>query len=156
VRVIDADGEQLGIMEPKKAVEIASAKHMDLVEVSPKASPPVCRIMDYGKYKYQQKKRQQEAKKKQVIIKLKEIKFRPKTDSHDFDFKIRHIKKFIGDGDKVKVTIIFKGREIIHQDLGFDLITRIKQEVVQECQVEQEPKMEGRNMVMILGAKTSK
>lgn len=137
----------------KKALELALKDELDLVEVAPNADPPVCKIMDYGKFKYQQNKRTQEAKKKQTVIQVKEIKVRPKTDEHDLLVKIRHIKRFLGEKDKAKVTILFRGREIAYADQGYKVLDRIKEELKEDAVVEQAPKMEGRNMIMILAPK---
>ncbi len=123
---------------------------MDLVEVAPKATPPVCKIMDYGKYKYLQSKKLQEAKKKQTIIQIKEVKIRPKTEEHDYKFKLRHIKRFLGENNKAKITIMFRGREIAHSQLGLKVLERIIADTEEESVVEQTPKLEGRNMTMIL------
>ena len=123
---------------------------MDLVEVAPKATPPVCKIMDYGKYKYLQSKKLQEAKKKQTIIQIKEVKIRPKTEEHDYQFKLRHIKRFLGENNKAKITIMFRGREIAHSQLGLKVLERIIADTEEESVVEQTPKLEGRNMTMIL------
>jgi len=154
VRVIGLDGEQLGIVPLKKALDLAAEEELDLVEVAPNATPPVCKIMDYGKFKYQQNKRSQEAKKKQTVIQVKEVKVRPKTDEHDLQVKIRHIRRFLAQKDKAKVTIVFRGREIAYTDQGMKILERIEQELKDEVVVEQHPKMEGRNMVMILAPKS--
>lgn len=127
---------------------------MDLVEVAPKATPPVCKIMDYGKYKYMQSKKLQEAKKKQTIIQIKEVKIRPKTEEHDYQFKLRHIKRFLGENNKAKVTIMFRGREIAHSQLGLKVLERIIADTEEESVVEQTPKLEGRNMTMILAPRS--
>lgn len=148
------DGEQLGIVPLKKALDLAAEEELDLVEVAPNATPPVCKIMDYGKFKYQQSKRSQEAKKKQTVIQVKEVKVRPKTDEHDLQVKIRHIKRFLAQKDKAKVTIVFRGREIAYTDQGMKILERIEQELRDEVVIEQHPKMEGRNMVMILAPKS--
>ena len=137
----------------KKALELAALEELDLVEVAPNAEPPVCKIMDFGKFKYQQNKRTQEAKKKQTVIQVKEVKVRPKTDEHDLQVKIRHIKRFLGQKDKAKVTILFRGREIAYTELGMKVLERIREELKEDSVVEQSPKMEGRNMVMILAPK---
>jgi translation initiation factor IF-3 len=150
VRVIAPDGEQLGIMTVPIALERANSHDLDLVEVSPKAVPPVCRIMDYGKYKYEQTKRQHIAKKKQTSVVLKEIKFRPKTDEHDYQFKLRHIRKFLESKNKVKVVIFFRGREIIHKDKGLAILARVKEEVADIGSPANEPMLEGRIMVMMV------
>ncbi|MGA7878664.1 MAG: translation initiation factor IF-3 [Desulfoferrobacter sp.] len=154
VRVIGQDGSQLGIVPLKKALDLAAEDHLDLVEVAPNANPPVCKIMDYGKFKYQQSKRSQEAKKKQTVIQVKEVKVRPKTDEHDLQVKIRHIKRFLGQKDKAKVTIVFRGREIAYKDQGVKILERIEEELKDEAVIEQHAKMEGRNMVMILAPKS--
>lgn len=150
VRVIDPDGKQLGILPLVEALRTAAQYDLDLVEVSPKSEPPVCRIMDYGKFKYQQSKKAHEAKKKQAILHLKEVKFRPKTEEHDFQFKLRHIERFLKEGNKTKVTIIFRGREIAHPEMGKTMAERIIEEMKPWGKVEQLPKFEGRNFVMVL------
>jgi len=132
---------------------LAAQEELDLVEVAPNADPPVCKIMDFGKFKYQQNKRTQEAKKKQTVIQVKEVKVRPKTDEHDLLVKIRNIKRFLGQKDKAKVTILFRGREIAYTELGMKVLERIREELKEDAVVEQSPKMEGRNMVMILAPK---
>ncbi|MCK8602548.1 translation initiation factor IF-3 [Syntrophobacteraceae bacterium DRH4] len=152
--MIGQDGSQLGIVPLKKALDLAAEEHLDLVEVAPNANPPVCKIMDYGKFKYQQSKRSQEAKKKQTVIQVKEVKVRPKTDEHDLQVKIRHIKRFLAQKDKAKVTIVFRGREIAYTDQGVKILERIEEELRDEAVVEQHAKMEGRNMVMILAPKS--
>jgi len=153
VRVIDPDGNQIGVIPTYKAIAVANDFGLDLVEVSPNANPPVCKIMDYGRYKYEQTKKKQEAKKKQATFQLKEIKLRPKTDEHDLKTKINHIKKFIERKDKVKVTVIFRGREITLSQLGRDLLERVAQETEEIASVEQHPKFEGRTMIMVLSPK---
>ena len=153
VRVIDPDGNQLGVIPTYKAIAVANDFGLDLVEVSPTANPPVCKIMDYGRYKYEQTKKKQEAKKKQATFQLKEIKLRPKTDEHDLKTKINHIKKFIERKDKVKVTVIFRGREITLSQLGRNLLERVSQETEEIASVEQHPKFEGRTMIMVLSPK---
>ncbi len=132
---------------------MAESQHLDLVEVSPNANPPVCRIMDYGKYKYQQSKRLQEAKKKQVQIQLKEVKLRPKTDEHDLAFKIKHVRRFIEEGNKAKISVIFRGREITHMELGQIALEKFASELQDICVIEVRPKMEGRSMFMIVSPK---
>jgi len=143
----------LGILAIRRALELAALEELDLVEVAPNADPPVCKIMDYGKYKYQQNKRFQEAKKKQTVIQVKEVKIRPKTDEHDLQVKIKHIRRFLAQKDKAKVTILFRGREISYADQGTKVLERIREELKDEAVVEQPAKMEGRNMVMILAPK---
>ena len=153
VRVIDADGKQAGVLPIKEAIRLAEEQGLDLVEVAPGASPPVCRVMNYGKYKYQQNKRSQEAKKHQTVIHVKEVKVRPRTEDHDFQFKVRHIKRFIEEGNKVKISLLFRGREIAHPEFGREMLTRIQEEIKDLAVVEQLPRMEGRIMVMILSPK---
>lgn len=150
VRVIDPEGKQLGILPLVEALRAAAQYDLDLVEVSPKSDPPVCRIMDYGKFKYQQSKKAHEAKKKQAIVHLKEVKFRPKTEEHDFQFKLRHIERFLKEGNKTKVTILFRGRELAHPEMGKTMMERIIEEMKAYGKVEQLPKFEGRNFVMVL------
>jgi translation initiation factor IF-3 len=150
VRVIDEDGEQLGILEVHAARQIAEERGLDLVEVAPTARPPVCKIMDYGKYKYEQAKREKEAKKKQHQTLVKEMKFRPKIDDHDYDFKVSHVREFLEKGDKTKLTIMFRGREMMHQEFGLAILQRVKEDLADISSVEQEPKTEGRNMTMVL------
>ena len=150
VRVVDADGEQLGIMETSAAITVAEDKGLDLVEVSATAKPPVCRIMDYGKYKYQMSKKARDAKKKQTVIQVKEMKFRVKTDEHDFQFKVRNIKRFLEDGNKVKVILMFRGREITHTDLGRQKLNRVGEELKDLAAIDSHPRLEGRNMTMLL------
>jgi translation initiation factor IF-3 len=155
VRVIDPDGNQIGVIPTYKAIAVANDFGLDLVEISPNANPPVCKIMDYGRYKYELTKKRQEAKKKQATFQLKEIKLRPKTGEHDFKTKINHIKKFIERKDKVKVTVIFRGREITLSQLGRNLLERVVQETEEIATVEQQPKFEGRTMMMVLSPKQS-
>ena len=153
VRVIDPDGNQIGVIPTYKAIAVANDFGLDLVEISPNADPPVCKIMDYGRYKYELTKKKQEAKKKQTTFQLKEIKVRPKTGDHDPNTKINHIKKFIDRKDKVKVTVIFRGREITLTQQGRTLLEKIVQETEEIATVEQHPKFEGRTMVMVLAPK---
>lgn len=151
VRVIDAAGEQLGVISTRQAIALAEEDGLDLVEVSPTAKPPVCRIMDYGKYRYEQSKKQAEARKKQSVVELKEIKLRPKTEKHDLDFKIRNIRKFLGQNNKVKVTLRFRGREIVYADtLGREVLNKIAAELEDIATIVQTPMMEGRQMVMMV------
>ena len=150
VRVIDPNGEQVGILPTAKAQAVADDFGLDLVEVSPNANPPVCKIMDYGRYKYEQTKKKQEAKKKQTQFQLKEIKVRPKTGEHDLQTKLGHIRKFIGNKDKVKVTVMFRGREITLTDQARDILARIAEETADMALIEQMPKFEGRTMMMVL------
>jgi translation initiation factor IF-3 len=153
VRLIDPDGKQLGVVPIREALETAESHGLDLVEVAPNVSPPVCRIMDYGRYKYQQNKKLQEAKKRQSAFQVKEIKLRPRTGEHDFQVKMRHIKRFLDHRDKVKVTIIFRGREMAHADLGVALLQRVIEATSEFAVVEQEARTEGRIMVMVLAPK---
>lgn len=153
VRVIDPDGEQLGVVPTYKALAIAGDHGLDLVEVSPNANPPVCKIMDYGRYKYEQTKKQQEAKKKQSTFQVKEIKIRPKTGEHDLNTKLNHIRRFIDKKDKVKVTVIFRGREITLSNRGRELLQLIAERAEEFASVEQSPKFEGRSMTMVLAPK---
>lgn len=150
VRVIDPDGNQVGVIPIDRALAAAADFGLDLVEVSPNANPPVCKIMDYGRYKYEQTKKQQEAKKKQATFQVKEIKLRPKTEEHDLQTKIGHIKKFLGKKDKVKVTVMFRGREIALSNRGRELLLQIVERLEDVAVVEQPPKFEGRTMIMVL------
>lgn len=150
VRLVDERGEQLGVMHPKEALQIAYDRGLDLVEVAPSAKPPVCRILDYGKYKYEQSKKEREAKKNQKIISIKEVKLRPNIEDHDFNTKVRNAVRFLEEGDKVKVTIMFRGREITHANNGRELCERVAAEVADIAKVEKAPKVEGRNMTMML------
>lgn len=156
VRVVDAEGNQLGVMATNEALAKAEETGLDLVEVSATAVPPVCRIMDYGKYKYQLSKKSKDAKKKQTVIHLKEIKLRSKTEEHDFQFKLKNIKKFLGEGDKVKVTIVFKGREITHTNLGMTMLKRVAEEIKDLSVIEYAPKLEGRTMIMVVAPAAAK
>lgn len=151
--MIDDTGQQLGIMAPPQALTIARQKGLDLVEISPTAVPPVCRIMDYGKYQYQEQKRTREAKRNQKVIEVKEIKFRPKVDEHDYQFKKKHIERFIADGDKVKATIFFRGREMAHPEIGHKILMRLIQDVSEIAVPETMPRMEGNQMHTILTQK---
>lgn len=153
VRVISPDGEQLGIMTVPAALDRARDYAMDLVEIAPKATPPVCRIMEYGKFKYEKAKRESAAKKKQTVVVIKEIKFRPKTDEHDYLFKLNHIRRFLMAKNKVKVVVRFRGREIIHMDKGMEMLERIKVDVVDLASVESDAKSEGRTLIMMLSPK---
>jgi len=150
IRVIDDAGQQLGIMPPPQALALAKQKGLDLVEISPTAVPPVCRIMDFGKYQYQEQKRAREARRHQKIIEVKEIKFRPKVDEHDYQFKKKHIERFLEEGDKVKVTIFFRGREMAHPDIGRRILERLVQELSGLAIAESMPRMEGNQMHTIL------
>ncbi len=151
--MVDADGNQLGVLPLREALRIADERQLDLVEVAPQAKPPVCRIMDYGKYRYEQSKKEKEARKKQRIINVKEVKFRPNIENHDFDVKTKNVVRFLKDGDKVKATIMFRGRQIVHPDLGKQLLVRLAEKVADLANVEKPPKLEGKNMVMILAPK---
>jgi translation initiation factor IF-3 len=156
IRVIDENGQQLGIMPPPQALVIARQKGLDLVEISPTAVPPVCRIMDFGKYQYQEQKRSREAKKHQRVIEVKEIKFRPKVDEHDYQFKKKHIERFLSDGDKVKATIFFRGREMAHPEIGRRILERLLGELAEVALAETSPRMEGNQMHVILSQRTSR
>ncbi|MBN2687928.1 MAG: translation initiation factor IF-3 [Deltaproteobacteria bacterium] len=153
VRMIDADGNQLGILTLADALEEAAKAGLDLVEVAPNSSPPVCRIMDYGKYRYQQSKKKTISKKSQTTIQVKEIRLRPKTEDHDKQIKLKHIKRFLDQNNKVKITMMFRGREIIYADKGKKIMEDIKSELEGACTVDREPKLEGRNMIMIVSPK---
>lgn len=153
IRLIGAEGENVGVVTPQKALVMAEDAGLDLVEISPNATPPVCKIMDYGKYKYETQKREAEARKKQKVIEVKEIKFRPGTDTHDYDVKMRNVMKFLENGDKVKITMRFRGREMAHQQLGADLLKRVAADVDEVAKVENMPKMEGRQMIMVIAPK---
>lgn len=155
IRVIDADGSQLGVMTPMEGLQRARDRGLDLVEVAPSADPPVCRIIDFGKWQYEQKKKANEAKKKQTTIQVKEIKFRPGTDEHDYDFKKVHAARILKDGDKVKATVHFRGREVTHKELGLQLLMRLVEELGEDGQMEVEPKMEGMNMFTIISPRRS-
>jgi translation initiation factor IF-3 len=149
IRVVDEDAGQLGIMTPEKALELARARELDLVEVAPGANPPVCRIMNYGKFQYQKSKRAHEAKKHQKQVTLKEVKFRPKTEEHDFEFKKNHIVRFVTEGNKAKATVVFRGREMTHQEIGRKMMDRLVDELKDIADVERPPRMEGYAMVAI-------
>ena len=153
VRLIDAEGENRGVVSKVDAMELAADSGLDLVEISPHADPPVCKILDYGKYKYEAQKRKNEARKKQKVIEVKEIKMRPNIDVHDYDVKMRSIQKFLGEGDKVKVTMRFRGREMAHQELGMKVLERVRNDLGEAAKVEQLPKMEGRQMIMVMAPK---
>ncbi|MDP2083587.1 MAG: translation initiation factor IF-3 [Gemmobacter sp.] len=153
IRLIGANGENVGVVTPARAMMLAEEAGLDLVEISPNAEPPVCKIMDFGKFKYEQQKREAEARKKQKIIEIKEIKFRPGTDDHDYDVKMRSVKKFLEEGDKVKITLRFRGREMAHQQLGMDLLNRVAADVAGEGKIESMPRLEGRQMVMMIAPK---
>ena len=153
VRVIDAEGENIGVLARDDALRMAEDSGLDLVEIQPNADPPVCRIMDYGKFKFEQQKKAQAAKKKQKLVEIKELKFRPTTDDGDFQVKLRNARRFLEDGDKVKITIRFRGREMAHQELGLQMARRVEEELGEEVTVEQRPRLEGRLMVMMLSPK---
>ncbi|SHM11719.1 bacterial translation initiation factor 3 (bIF-3) [Caldanaerovirga acetigignens] len=150
VRVIDVDGKQLGIMPLKEALRLAQERQLDLVKVAPQAKPPVCKIMDYGKYKYEQSKREKEARKNQKVISVKEIRMSPNIEEHDFQVRVKSALRFLDDGNKVKVTVRFRGREITHTQLGEDVLKRLAESVKEKAVIEKPPVIEGRNMVMIL------
>ncbi|HHC71727.1 MAG TPA: translation initiation factor IF-3 [Thiotrichales bacterium] len=156
VRLIGPEGDQLGIVPIEQAMEIAAEAGLDLVEVSPNAEPPVCRVMDYGKFRFEQNKKAQSARKKQKQIQVKEIKFRPGTEEGDYQVKLRNLKRFLEDGDKAKVTLRFRGREMAHQDLGRKLLERVEADLADYGVVEQRPKLQGRQMVMVFAPKKGK
>jgi translation initiation factor IF-3 len=156
VRLIGKEGEQLGVVAVDKALAMAETAEVDLVEIAPTAKPPVCRLMDYGKYKYNEAKKRHEAKLKQKQIQVKEIKFRPGTDEGDYQIKLRNLIRFLGEGDKAKVTLRFRGREMAHQEFGIRLLERVKSDLEPYGQVEQFPKLEGRQMIMVLTPKKHK
>ncbi|HET9068396.1 MAG TPA: translation initiation factor IF-3 [Amaricoccus sp.] len=151
IRLIGAEGENIGLITPEKAMALAVAAGLDLVEISPNATPPVAKIMDFGKYKYETQKKESEARKKQKVIEIKEIKFRPNTDTHDYDVKMRSVTKFLEEGDKVKITLRFRGREMAHADLGRKLLERVADDLTDLGKVEAMPRLEGRQMVMMIG-----
>ena len=155
VRLIGADGTMVGIMTSGEALDRARSEGLDLVEVNPKAQPPVCRLMDYGKFKYEQKKQANQARKRQTVIEVKEIKFRPKTDDHDYDFKMRHIHRFLAEGNKAKVTVRFRGRELAHPQVAQRLLERIVNDLKEDAVLEQASRMEGRTMFLLLAPKSA-
>jgi len=153
VRVVDEEGNQLGIMSPQDALREAESKELDLVEVAPNAAPPVCRIMDYGKFKYEQKRRARESRKNQHTVTVKEIKYRPKIDKHDFEYKTKHVRDFLEEGNKVKITVMFRGREMAHPEFGRDILVKVVEETADLCTGEYNPagsRLEGRNMSLVL------
>jgi len=151
IRLIDHEGENQGVVTPDRAIEMAEDVGLDLVEISPNASPPVCKIMDVGRFKYESQKKANEAKKKQKVIEVKEVKFRPNIDIHDYDVKMRNVTKFLEGGDKVKVTLRFRGREMAHQEIGRQLLRKIADDIEGLGKIESMPKMEGRQMIMVAG-----
>lgn len=153
VRVVDADGEMVGVISVEEGVELAHDAGLDLVEVSPNADPPVCKVLDYGKFKYEAQKKKHEARKKQKVIDVKEIKMRPGIDEHDFQVKMRNARRFLDDGDKVKVTIRFRGREMAHQELGMKVLDRVRDDLDELAKVEQFPQVEGRMMTMVIAVR---
>ncbi len=153
IRLIGPEGENIGVVTPARAMALADEAGLDLVEISPNAEPPVCKIMDFGKFKYEQQKREAEARRKQHVIEIKEIKFRPGTDTHDYDVKMRSVLKFLEEGDKVKVTLRFRGREMAHQELGLELLQRVAADIGENGKIESMPKLEGRQMVMMVAPK---
>ena len=150
VRLIGESGDMIGVVDTREALEMAAEAGFDLIEISPNAEPPVCKLGDYGKFKYEAQKKANEARKKQKVIAVKEIKMRPGIDDHDYDFKMKQMREFLGEGDKVKVTLRFRGREMAHQDLGVKVLDRVKVELDDLAKIEQYPKLEGRQMVMVL------
>ena len=153
VRCIAPDGEQLGVMKTEDAIAAADSHGLDLVEVSPNADPPVCKILDYGKFKFEAQKKRNEAKKKQKVIEVKEIKLRPNIDEHDYQVKMRSVQKFLDEGDKVKVTLRFRGREMAHQELGVNVLNRVREDTDEVAKIEAFPKLEGRQMIMVIAPK---
>ena len=151
--MVGSDGELVGVMGIRDALGRAEEEGLDLVEIAPQADPPVCRIMDWGKFRFEQSKKTQASRKKQKQVQIKEVKFRPNTETHDYDVKMRNLRRFIEEGNKVKVTLRFRGREMAHQDLGRDLLKRVENDLIEEVVVEQHPRMEGRQMVMMLSPK---
>ncbi|MEM9583953.1 MAG: translation initiation factor IF-3 [Pseudomonadota bacterium] len=151
IRLIGAEGENVGVVSPSRAMQMADDAGLDLVEISPNANPPVCKIMDFGKFKYEQQKKEAEARKKQKTIDIKEVKFRPNTDTNDYDVKMRNVFKFLENGDKVKITLRFRGREMAHLNLGRELLERVAADTEGKGKVENFPKMEGRQMIMLIG-----
>lgn len=150
MRVIDEDGEQLGVMDTRDAVQRARSEGKDLVEIAPQAKPPVCKIIDYGKFQYEQKKKAQEAKKKQTTVSVKEVKFRPATDDHDYGYRMKHAREWIEEGDKVRASIVFRGREMTHRELGAAILKKLQEDLGDIADVEVAPKMEGYQMFTIL------
>ncbi len=153
LRIIDSNGDQLGIMSSRQALELAAERQLDLVKIAPQAKPPVCRIMDYGKFKFEQSKKEKEARKNQKVINIKEIRFSPKIEDHDLNFKAKNAQKFLQEGDKVKITIRFRGREVDHVAFGEKALGRFYDIVKEDCVVEKPAKLEGRNMIMVLAPK---
>jgi len=153
VRVIGSDGEMVGVLTRDEALAMAEEAGLDLVEIQPTADPPVCRIMDYGKFKFEAQKKANAAKKKQKIVEIKELKFRPTTDDGDYNIKLRNLRRFLEEGDKVKVNIRFKGREMAHQELGMQMAARIEKDLADEVVIEQRPRLEGRQMIMMVAPK---
>lgn len=156
IRLIGPEGQMLGIVPTKQGIALAEQHGLDLVEISPTAEPPVCKVLDYGKYKYETQKKLSEARKKQKVVNIKEIKMRPNIDEHDYGIKMRSVHKFIEEGDKVKFTIRFRGREMSHQEMGMKLLVRVKEEMGDTIKVEHEPKLEGRQMVMVISPAVTK
>lgn len=156
VRLTGVDGAQIGIVRTAEALRMAEEADVDLVEIAPNAQPPVCRLMDYGKFRYQEQKKAQEMKARQKVVQVKEVKFRPATDENDYQTKLRALRRFLGDGDKAKVTLRYRGREMAHQDLGAQIMERIRTDLAEEAQIEQNLKLEGRQMIMVLAPKKKK
>jgi translation initiation factor IF-3 len=153
VRLVDQDGEMVGVVGRNEAIQRAMEAGLDLVEIAPNADPPVCKILDFGKFKYEAQKKKNEARKKQKVIEVKEIKLRPSIDDHDYDVKMRSMTKFLDEGDKVKVTMRFRGRELAHQELGMNVLIRVRDDLEEVAKVEQMPRMEGRQMTMVISPK---
>ncbi len=153
MRLVEADGTVVGVVKTPEAIEMAAEQGLDLVVVSPNVDPPVCKILDYGKLKYENQKKKNEARKRQKTVDVKEVKFRPGIETHDYDVKMRSMRKFLGEGDKVKVTLRFRGREMAHQELGLQVLNRVRDDVEELAKIEQFPKMEGRQMIMVVAPK---
>ena len=153
MRLVEADGTVVGVVNTLEAIEMAAEQGLDLVVVSPNVDPPVCKILDYGKLKYENQKKKNEARKRQKTVDVKEVKFRPGIETHDYDVKMRSMRKFLGEGDKVKVTLRFRGREMAHQELGLQVLNRVRDDVEELAKIEQFPKMEGRQMIMVVAPK---
>ena len=153
VRIIDADGNQVGIKTTREALKLANESGFDLVEVAPNASPPVCKLMDFGKYRYELSKKEKDQRKKQHVIHVKEIRLRPKTDEHDLEHKIKHAKEFLEDGNKVKTTVVFRGRELIYKEFGYRVLTKFQEQLAEVAKIEKGPFEEGRNLVIIFTQK---
>ena len=156
MRLVDADGEMVGVVSTREAIRAAEEAGLDLIEVSPNATPPVCKVLDYGKFKYEEQKRSAEARKKQKTVDVKEIKVRPNIENHDYEVKLKNARKFLDHGDKVKVTLRFRGREMAYQGIGLDVLERMRTDLAEISKVESMPKMEGRQMIMVIAPAVTK